>query len=163
LKNFGFVDETTVVAPGINGKMSEFNAALGLLQLKHFNSSRLNREKSFNKYIEKLQNIKGLTIPPVPHEFISNYGYFPILIDEGYPLNRDAVFDLLKENDVVARRYFYPLISEFPMYRGLASASNLNLKIGFDASRKIICLPLFTNIDDITIQKICEILSRNTY
>lgn len=159
LKNFGFVDETTVVAPGINGKMSEFNAALGLLQLKHFNSGRLNREQSFNMYRNELGNIKGITIPQVPHDFSSNYGYFPILIDEGYPLSRDAVFELLKENDVLARRYFYPLISEFPMYRGLDSASNDNLKNAYVASREVICLPLYTGLDSSIINKICQLLN----
>lgn len=162
LKNFGFVDETTVVASGINGKMSEFNAALGLLQLKHFNNGRLNREQSFNLYMQELKKVKGITIPLAPNNFSSNYGYFPILIGEEYPLSRDATFELLKENAILARRYFYPLISEFPMYRLFDSANNVNLKNAFDASREILCLPLYTGLDSSIINEICQLLNNET-
>jgi dTDP-4-amino-4,6-dideoxygalactose transaminase len=158
LKNFGFVDETTVVAAGINGKMSEFNSALGLLQLNHYESSRLNRQKSFLKYRERLEGIIGLTIPSNPVTFTSNYGYFPILINKDYPLTRDELFEQLKNSGIVARRYFYPLISEFPMYRGLESAKNDHLKVAFETSRQVICLPLYTNLEQSTIDKICEII-----
>lgn len=158
LKNFGFVDETTVVASGINGKMSEFNSALGLLQLNHYESSRLNREESFVKYRKRLNGIRGLTIPSDPIKFTSNYGYFPVLINNEYPLTRDELFEKLKNSGIIARRYFYPLISEFPMYRGLESAKNDNLKVAFNTSRQIICLPLYTNLEHSTIDKICELI-----
>jgi len=159
LKNFGFVDETTVVASGINGKMSEFNSALGLLQLNYYESSRLNRQKSFIQYREKLEGIRGISIPIDPIRFTSNYGYFPILVKEEYPLNRDELFELLKSQGVMARRYFYPLISEFPMYRILESAKNDNLAVAFNTSRQVICLPLYTNLEHSTIQDICTIIA----
>ena len=120
LKNFGFVDETTVVAPGINGKMSEINAAFGLLQLKHMDEALAKRQSIDEAYRKGLKDVPGIRCLQSAGEEVANYSYFPILVEEDYPLSRDALYQKLKDNNIYARRYFYPLISDFPMYRGMA-------------------------------------------
>src|SRR5450755_2232905 len=127
LKNFGFVDEVTVVATGINGKMSEMNAALGLLQLKYFDQAIARRKKIDAAYREQLKNVRGIRCLPDTVDCLANYAYFPILVESDYPVRRDMLYQNLKEQNIFARRYFYPLISDFPMYRGLSSAHKDNL------------------------------------
>jgi len=156
LKNFGYANETSVVATGINGKMSEFNAALGLLQLKHIDSAIDQRRIIDNYYRNALADVPGISCVSGRNEQKSNFAYFPILIESSYPLTRNELFELLLENDIHARRYFYPLISEFSMYRGLPS-SNTNLTpIANSISRKIICLPIYPDLDP---RKVNEVIS----
>jgi dTDP-4-amino-4,6-dideoxygalactose transaminase len=143
LKNFGFVDELTVVDQGINGKMSEFNAALGLLQLKHVDQALARRKEIDSIYREMLSDVKGLRCLGDSGEKIQNYGYFPILIGDQYPMSRDDLYQRLKEQGIFARRYFYPLISSFPMYRGLSSAHQDNLPVATDAAARVLCLPIY--------------------
>ena len=157
LKNFGFVDETTVVAPGINGKMNEFSSALGLLQLEYFDEIIAKRKIIDSLYRENLCNIKGLRILE-RKEKKSNFAYFPILITEENSLSRDDVFNKLVSNNIVPRKYFYPLISEFPMYRGLASASLENLSHAKRISEQIICLPIYPDLELETVSRICDLL-----
>lgn len=146
LKNFGFVDEVTVVAPGINGKMSEFNSALGLLQLKHIDQALARRKQIDSIYREMLSDVKGVRCLEDSGEAVPNYAYFPVLIGNGYSINRDTLYQRLKEQDIFARRYFYPLISSFPMYRGLASAQQDNLPVATDAASKVLCLPIYPDL-----------------
>ena len=113
LKNFGYVDEVTVVAPGINGKMSEFNAALGLLQLKHLDEALAARKEIDALYRALLEQVAGIRCPPQLRDTIHNHAYFPILVEDGFRMDRDALYQKLRDNGIVARRYFYPLISEF--------------------------------------------------
>lgn len=127
LKNFGFVDETTVVAPGINGKMSEVNAAFGMLQLQHMDNVMQRRAEVDATYREGLKDVKGIRCLPQTANRTRNHSYFPILVEADYPLSRDALYQELKDNGINGRRYFYPLISDFSMYRGLASALPSNL------------------------------------
>jgi dTDP-4-amino-4,6-dideoxygalactose transaminase len=141
LKNFGFVDETTVVAAGINGKMNEISAAFGLLQLKHFAKSIGARETIDARYRSKLMSIEGVKLLQKPEHWSSNYSYFPIRIEDSYPLSRDRLYDLLRENGIYARRYFYPLISEFSMYRELPSSREM--KIALDVANRVLCLPIY--------------------
>ena len=143
LKNFGFVDEVTVVAPGINGKMSELNAAFGLLQLKHMNEVLVRRKEIDQTYRSALKDVKGIDCLNSGGEGLTNYSYFPMLVQGSYPLNRDALYEKLKNNNIYARRYFYPLISDFPMYRSMPSAHRDNLPIASDAAKKILCLPIY--------------------
>jgi dTDP-4-amino-4,6-dideoxygalactose transaminase len=148
LKNFGFVNETTVVATGINGKMSEFNAALGILQLKHIDNQISKRKSISNFYISHLKNIKGIFIFPESSEILYNYSYFPILIKSNYNLSRDSLYEKFKSNGVYSRKYFFPLISEFPMYRGLSSAQTNNLPFATEASNQILCLPIYPDLSE---------------
>lgn len=142
LKNFGIVDELTVVATGINGKMSEFNAAFGLLQLKHIHQVIAKRKEVDATYRHLLKHAEGIRCLENVGVARPNYSYFPILVGAEYPLSRDALYHKLKDHDIFARRYFYPLISEFPMYRAMLSARRDNLPVATDAAQKILCLPM---------------------
>ena len=148
LKNFGFVDEITVVAPGINGKMSEINAAFGLLQLEHVKRVIDRRREIDSRYRELLRDCPGITCVKSTSDMTQNFGYFPILVGPGYRHDRDKLYGLLKEHDIFARRYFYPLISEFPMYRGMSSAASANLPVATDISRRILCLPIYPDLTE---------------
>lgn len=159
LKNFGHVGETTVVAPGINGKMSEVNAAFGLLQLKHIDQALSKRQVIDATYRNAIANIKGIRCLQGAQDTTSNYAYFPILVGDDYPLSRDELNEKLKANGIYPRRYFYPLISEYPMYRGLPSASPENLKVASDATKRILCLPIYPDLEMASVHKIIELLA----
>jgi dTDP-4-amino-4,6-dideoxygalactose transaminase len=159
LKNFGFVDELTVVAPGINGKMSEINAAFGMLQLKHIDEAIARRQHIDTLYRELLVDVPGINCLTDSGQDAANYSYFPILVGENYPLKRDELFQKLRDRGIVARRYFYPLISDFPMYRGLPSAHRENLPVAAHASQQIICLPIYPNLADDDIRRIVQIIA----
>ena len=158
LKNFGFVDEVTVVAPGINGKMSEINAAFGLLQLKHIDGALLRRKRIDTLYREAIKEIPGIELAWDAREG-HNYSYFPILVGSGFGLSRDELYERFRENDILVRRYFYPLITEFPMYRGLDSARPERLSVAKDISSRILCLPIFDSLTDEDLERIIQTLS----
>lgn len=147
LKNFGFVDEVTVVAPGINAKMSEFNAAFGLLQLQHIDQIILKRQQLDATYRRSLSGVVGIVCLPMTSK-AANYSYFPILVQGDYPISRDELYEKLKRNGINARRYFYPLISEFPMYRSLPSAARSNLPIAHAAADRVLCLPIYPDLSE---------------
>lgn len=158
LKNFGFVDETTVVAAGINGKMSELNAAFGLLQLKHVDEALTRRKEIDAVYRSAFVDIKGLTcLSEAPH-VKANYSYFPILVHPDFPLSRDELYQKLKEYNIYARRYFYPLISNFPMYSHLESAAPENLPVATQAAEQIICLPIYPALADADQQRVINLI-----
>jgi dTDP-4-amino-4,6-dideoxygalactose transaminase len=159
LKNFGFVDEVTVVAAGINGKMSEINAAFGMLQLQHIDAAIARRAEIDGLYRRLLSDVNGIRCVCGRGEGAANYSYFPILVDKDYPLDRDALYNLLRENNIFARRYFYPLISEFPMYRGLSSAHRDNLPVASDAARRVLCLPIYPALSDDEVSAIVNVIA----
>lgn len=159
LKNFGFVDEITVVAPGINGKMSEVNAALGLLQLKHMPQVLHRRAEIDSLYRKHLQKVPGIQCLPKGNQSVANHSYFPILVQPDYPLSRDTLYQKLKEQGIHTRRYFYPLISEFPMYRGLLSAARKNLPIAAAAADGVLCLPIYPNLSDDEVMRVTRIIA----
>ena len=158
LKNFGFVDEVTVVAPGINGKMSEINAAFGMLQLQHIGEALDKRHSIDATYREALRNVTGIRCLQDAGERIANYSYFPLLVEADYPLSRDALYQKFKDNNIYARRYFYPLISEFPMYRGMPSAHRENLPVATAAAQKVICLPIYPALTPQDLQRVIDIV-----
>jgi dTDP-4-amino-4,6-dideoxygalactose transaminase len=159
LKNFGFVGELEVVAPGINGKMSEINAAFGLLQLKHVDKALARRKEIDAAYRERLEKVKGIRCMPVDRENDGNFAYFPILVEPDYPISRDDLHQKLKANGIHPRRYFHPLITSFSMYRGLPSAQQANLPIAVDAAQKILCLPIFPDLEDEQIDTISRLIA----
>lgn len=146
LKNFGFVDETVVVATGINGKMNEIQAAFGLLQLEHIATALEKRKQIADLYRKRLEAIPGVTPVPQHPEASSNNSYFPVLIDHPYPRTRDQLYQHLRENKILSRRYFYPLISEFPMYKDLPSSAAENLPVAHSIANRILCLPIYPNL-----------------
>ena len=161
LKNFGFANETTVVAPGINSKMDEVRSAYGLLNLKQVDAAIEARRKVAEQYREALRDVPGIRvmedIPGVHH----NYAYFPIFIDaEKYGMTRDELYFKMKENNVLGRRYFYPLISEFSTYRGLESARPENLPVAIKIANSVICLPMYHHLNKIDVDNILEIIKK---
>lgn len=158
LKNFGFVDEVTVVAPGINGKMSEINAAFGLLQLQHIDKAMALRREIDAFYRAQLKSVKGIRLVEEAGQVVANYSYFPVLVEGDYPLGRDGLYQKLKDNNIFARRYFYPLISEFPMYRGMASAQRNNLSVANAVSERVLCLPIYPSLEGGDLARILEII-----
>jgi len=161
LKNFGFVDEVTVVAPGINGKMSELNAAIGLLQMKYFDDAIERRRKVDAAYREGLRSVRGIKSLDRPEGCRHNFAYFPILVGPNYPISRDELYRELRANDIHPRRYFYPLISDFPMYRGLPSASRANLPIAARVAEQVLCLPISPELHLEDIERIVGIVARH--
>ena len=158
LKNFGFVDEVTVVAPGINGKMSEINAAFGLLQLKYIDKILKLREDVDSLYRHLLLGIKGVRVVEESGQSQANFSYFPVLIEKDFPLTRDELYEKLKTINVFARRYFFPLISEFPMYRGLPSAAKSNLMVAESVSQRVLCLPIYPSLRTEVVEKIVSFI-----
>ena len=158
LKNFGFVDEVTVVAPGINAKMSEINAAFGLLQLKHMPQILQRRAEIDALYREKLQGVKGIHCLPQAGQTVANHAYFPVLVQPGYLLSRDGLYQKLKNHNIFARRYFYPLISDFPMYRGMPSAHRDLLPVATAAAHQVLCLPIYPALTLQDQQRVIEIV-----
>lgn len=163
LKNFGFADEVTVVAPGINGKMSEFNAALGLLQLKHIDGALAERKAIDERYRAGLADVAGIRCLQSAGEIRSNYAYFPILVQPDYPLARDALYQKMRDQGIYVRRYFYPLISDFPMYRGLPSAAHSNLPVAKKMAAQILCLPIYPGLPHDQVDRVLELLRVGTY
>jgi len=160
LKNFGFVDEVTVVATGINGKMSEVNAALGLLQLKYIDEAIARRKEIDATYREQLRGVRGIRCLPDADKYLANYAYFPILLDGDYPVSRDALYQDLKDHNIHPRRYFYPLISDFPMYRGLSSALRNNLPVATRAAEQVLCLPISTALGQTDLDRIVRVIAK---
>lgn len=148
LKNFGFADEVTVVAPGINGKMNEVQAAFGMLQLEHIDEALRRRLEIEARYREALADVPGISLLPPPPNTQSNASYFPILVGDDYPLGRDVLYQKMKDAGIHGRRYFYPLISDMPMYRGLPSAQPENLKHARQIADRVICLPIYPALSD---------------
>ena len=165
LKNFGFEDETTVVAPGINSKMDEIRAALGLLNLKYVNQAINRRKEIAAKYVERLRGLSGIDIHvPIEEALFQNhvelnYGYFPIFVDyDQYGLSRDDLYHLLKKNSIWARRYFYPLITAFTPYNKLPNTSRKDLPIANKISDRVLCLPIHDRLTDEEVDRIVDII-----
>lgn len=159
LKNFGFVDELTVELPGINGKMSEFNAAFGLLQLNYIDDAIAKRQTIDSRYHSLLTGVPGIRfLPNGGGDLRSNYSYFPVLIEEEFPISRDQLYQLFQSRGVIARRYFYPLISDFPLYKALPSARPENLQVASRAASRVLCLPIFPDLEIETQTMIVEII-----
>ena len=159
LKNFGFAGETEVVGPGINSKMDEVRAAYGLLNLKQVDTAIEARHHVAIRYREALRDVPGIRffedMPCVRH----NYSYFPIFVDaEKYGMTRDDLYFKMKENGVLGRRYFYPLISSFSTYRGLASAAPENLPQAHKMADSVICLPMHHGLSETDLERILDIV-----
>lgn len=170
LKNFGFRGETTVVAPGINSKMDEMRAAYGLLNLRQVDAAIEARQRVAQQYVEALQNVRGIQIfQPMldtiasspkslsPHRL--NFSYFPIFVDEAqYGISRDALYEKMKANNVLGRRYFYPLITDFEPYRDIPSANPANLSVANKIANQVICLPMHHALSEEDVTRVINCL-----
>ena len=155
LKNFGFAGETEVVGPGINSKMDEIRSAYGLLNLKQVDAAIEARHQVAIRYREALRGVEGISffddMPGVRH----NYSYFPIFVDaERYGMTRDALYFKMKEQGILGRRYFYPLISDFSTYSGLESARPENLPNARKMADEVICLPMHHALSEDDISRV---------
>lgn len=159
LKNFGIVNEETVIGPGINGKMNEFQAAFGLLQLNLMTEEIAQRRTLALLYSEELKDIRGITLLDIPPDVEHNHAYFPILIDETqYGMNRDELHTVLRDFNVFTRKYFYPLCSHFPCYSSLPSAHPANLPVAERVAKQVLCLPIYGTLDRGIVKTICGII-----
>ena len=160
LKNFGIAGEESVIGPGINGKMNEFQAAFGLLQLPLVEDEIAKRRVLTETYRNALHGVKGLTLledmPGVTH----NYAYFPVLVDpEAFGMNRNALHEALKDFNVFTRKYFYPLCSSFPIYASLPSAAPDRLPTATRVAEQVLCLPIFGTLAPEAVSQIAAIIS----
>lgn len=161
LKNFGFRGETTIVAPGINGKMDEVRAAFGLLNLKQVDAAIDARHRVASHYREAIDKINGLTYLPELPNIRYNYGYFPIFVDEEkYGISRDALYEKLKANNIFGRRYFYPLISTLNPYKEYPSATPSNLPIATKMADQVLCLPMHHELTESEVESIINCIQR---
>jgi len=161
LKNFGFVDEVTVVAPGINAKVNEFQAAFGILGLRHMKEIIDKRKAIAEFYSSRLKDIKGIRILNYPSGADPNYSYYPILIEEKeFGKSRDDVYNLFREQNIFVRRYFYPLISRFPIYKGLISSAPQNLPVAETVSEQVLCLPIYPDLSFSDVGRIVKFLEK---
>ena len=157
LKNFGFADELTVVTPGINGKMNEFQAALGIIQLKYIERLIAKSKEIADFYRQNLSEVRGINMLKAMEKTKHNYSFFPIFIDEKkFGKSRDQVYNFLKNKGIHARRYFYPLISDFPAYKFLESANHKNLSIAYNAALKVLCIPIYPDLNLKMCQEIVD-------
>lgn len=161
LKNFGFANETTVVAPGINSKMDEMRAAYGILNLRQIDAAIDARRKVANAYRQALRDVEGISfyddMPGVRH----NYSYFPIFVDaEKYGMTRDELYFKMKDANVLGRRYFYPLISDFSTYKGLSSATRENLPNAYKIADSVLCLPMHHALTDADLERVINLIRK---
>ena len=161
LKNFGFAGETEVIAPGINSKMDEIRSAYGLLNLRQVDTAIEARHQVAIRYRNALRDVEGIEfwddLPSVKH----NYSYFPIFVDEKkYGMSRDSLYFKMREQGILGRRYFYPLISEFSTYRGLPSAAKENLPVAHKMANEVICLPMHHLLSNEDISRILSCIVR---
>lgn len=162
LKNFGFAGETKVVAPGINAKMNEVQAAMGLLQLKYVDQAIEKRKAIAETYRGQLSDVEGIEVPTVISGVRYCYPYFPILVDwRKYGKTRDELYEYLKHYNIFGRRYFYPLITQFSPYRSLDSAQPGRLPIAERIAEKVLCLPIYPDLDLEMIGHICSLIKNS--
>ena len=156
LRNFGFVDEVTVVTPGINGKMSEIHAAFGMLQLQHIDGALQRRQQVDQLYRHLLDDVPGLTLKV--RERGSNYSYFPVLVGDDFPLSRDELYQQLRDKQVHARSYFYPLITEMGPYREMSDLREPPWPRAQKIASQVICLPIYPDLSDEDVARIVGIV-----
>lgn len=162
LKNFGFADEVTVIEPGINAKMNELQAAYGLVQLKYVPCHIAERRRITDTYRDAFSGLKGIRVLYDNPEIEQSYTYFPIFIDEDlYGESRDGLYNRLRSMNIYGRRYFYPLISQFPTYRGLSSARPENLPVATKIAGQVICLPIYPSLSGHEQEAVISCISRS--
>lgn len=159
LRNFGIQNEEIVEAVGINGKMNEFSAAFGLLNLKIYKEEQNKRKKIKAFYDKELSSVEGIRIPKMPDNTTNSYQYYPVVIEDDYPLTRDELYDKFRERDILVRKYFYPACSDYECYKNDRSIIRTELKITNLIKNKVLCLPYYSSLDVQTLINIKNIMS----
>lgn len=160
MKNFGFVDETTVVAAGINGKLSEFSAAVGLLALDSIDGAIAQRGEVDRRYREALAGVRGISCVPRARQRRDNFAYFPILVGSEFPRNRDELYEAFVERRVFPRKYFYPLISSHQMYSHFPSADEARLPVASAVAESVLCLPIYPDLSTENQDRVIDTILR---
>lgn len=155
LKNFGIVSQEDVEYIGGNAKMNEFSAAMGICNLRHIDDEIAKRKAVVERYTQRLENVEGIKICKINENIQSNYAYFPVVFD-GYKLNRDEICEKLSQNNITARKYFYPITNSFDCYQGRFDAGQT--PVALDISKKVVTLPLYADLKIEDIDKICDII-----
>ncbi|MCR5702196.1 MAG: DegT/DnrJ/EryC1/StrS family aminotransferase [Lachnospiraceae bacterium] len=159
LKNYGIRDEENIVAVGGNAKMNEFQAAMGICNLKHIDEEISKRKVLHDRYVERLETVQGVKMCKLQKEVEYNYSYFPVVFD-GFSCSRDDVFDVLYENGICARKYFYPLVSDYQCYNNYQMSFQKNTPVAKYISERVITLPLYSELSLGEVDKICGIITR---
>ena len=159
LKNFGFTSETSVMQTGINGKMSEFSSALGTIQLKKIDE-QIDKRKEIDAFYRKgLSGVVGIRLHDPIKPIKANYSYFPIFVENNYPLSRDQLYQKLNENGIHSRRYFYPLITDFEIFKKGFDGKYCNFPVAENVAEKVICLPIYPDLIKSDIERVIKIIS----
>ena len=158
LRNFGIRDEETVEEVGINGKMNELCAAFGLLNLDIYREEQAKREKIKEFYDEKISKIKGIRVPQMPANTTNSYQYYPIVIEDDYPITRDELYNKFREQDIMVRKYFYPACTDYDCYK-----NNLDVKLGRfrvtnDIKVRMLCLPYYGALTENDLERVIQVL-----
>ena len=158
LRNFGIRDEETVEEVGINGKMNELCAAFGLLNLDIYREEQAKREKIKEFYDEKISKIKGIRVPQMPENTTNSYQYYPIVIEDDYPITRDELYNKFREQDIMVRKYFYPACTDYDCYK-----NNLDVKLGRfrvtnDIKVRMLCLPYYGALTENDLERVIQVL-----
>ena len=157
LKNFGIRNEVVVDAVGANSKMNEFQAAMGLCNLRHLDGEIEKRSRVVARYREHLNGVPGIKLVQPQKDVKPNYAYFPVVFDEtvlGY--GRDDIYEMLKQHDIFTRKYFYPLTSEFQCYSDKYDAKDT--PVALETSKRVLTLPLYADLDLSDVDRICELI-----
>lgn len=157
MKNFGIHGPEEVEYVGGNAKMNEFQAAMGICNLRHVEGEIAKRKMVVERYRSNLEGVHGLHLCAIQEDVIPNYAYFPVVFD-GYKYSRDEVFELLKDENIIARKYFYPITNSFDCYKGMKGFDVNDTPISYDVSKKVLTLPLYADLALEDVDKICTII-----
>lgn len=159
LKNFGIADPEHVESVGMNCKMNEFQAAMGLCNLRHIDDEINKRKQIVERYKSNLKDTKGIKLNIISKNINSNYAYFPIVIEDEYELTRDELFDLLGKNNICARKYFYPLVNDYNCYKSEYNSDET--PVAKDIASRVMTLPLYADLSLEDVDRICNIITKN--
>lgn len=154
-KNFGKISENEYLYAGGNAKMNEFQAAMGLMNLKHVDVEIAKREKAYTHYMHKLKDVKGIKLPYIQEGLQSNYAYFPVVFED-FGSTRDEVYEELLKNNILTRKYFYPLMNKLEFFAG--KYESIDLPVAEYVSERVLTLPLYADLDEKTIDRICDLI-----
>ena len=160
LRNFGYEAGVDIVTLGTNGKMNEVQAAMGLALIPYLEEIISKRKHWFNFYVEQLSEIQGIKLMSIPPDLDYNYSYFPILVKSGFPLTRDELFICFQEENIFPRKYFYPLITDFSLYKGYKILSKHKIPNARKIADSVICLPLYPDLTEDDVSRVCEVIKR---
>ena len=158
LKNFGIQSAEIVDGVGANGKMNEFQAAMGICNLHHIDENIILRKRNYEYYQQELKDIEGIQLPQEQEDVQKNFSYFPILIKEEFGIGRDEVYDRLCKMGIFARKYFYPISSEFECYKELYDSSKT--PVALKVSKQVLTLPLYADLQEFEVKYICDSLKQ---